>query len=237
MRQRVDTGLASNNGATTVMARSGNSTAERLKQTDPLLSNTGVLNALPIPRNKGQGYVQPNYGKIPTSKQYQRVQTLVSGETPVPKEIKQNANQIDSNIFLGNSKAAQDQKWLREVGITNIINTAAEIPNFFPQHLRYFNLGLKDNPVTGDEDLLAVLEPSFRYISGILKFNRDAKIFVHCHLGISRSSSIVIYYLMRSRGWSFDEALKYVQSKRPIVSPNQWYTKQLRDVEILLRKN
>lgn len=43
---------------------------------------------------------------------------------------------------------------------------------------------------------------------------------VHCQAGISRSTTIVVSYLMRHNAHSFDEAYKYVKKMRPIVSPN-----------------
>ena len=151
-------------------------------------------------------------------------------------------NQVDLNIFIGDSTSAQDKPWLTSTGITHIINTAEEIQNFYADpktsggyRPRYFNLRLKDNPTPGDEDLLGVLERTFRYIKDVIRINPSAKISIHCHMGKSRSASIVIYYLMRSRGWGYEEALEFARSKRPIVSPNGWYAQQLKDVERLLQ--
>jgi protein-tyrosine phosphatase len=39
---------------------------------------------------------------------------------------------------------------------------------------------------------------------------------------------MVIAYLIRSKGWSYDEAFKYLQTKRSIVLPNSGFEKQLR---------
>jgi len=69
----------------------------------------------------------------------------------------------------------------------------------------------------------------------VIKFNPNAKVLVHCHMGKSRSASIVIYYLMRTRGWGYDAALKFAQDKRPLVGPNAWYAQQLRDADRLIR--
>lgn len=41
-----------------------------------------------------------------------------------------------------------------------------------------------------------------------------APVFVHCHLGISRSASIVAGWLVRERGMTPDEAAELVQGKR-----------------------
>jgi protein-tyrosine phosphatase len=48
-------------------------------------------------------------------------------------------------------------------------------------------------------------------------------VLVHCQGGVSRSSSFVIAWLMKSKGLGFGEALVYVQSKRKCVWPNDGF--------------
>jgi len=86
---------------------------------------------------------------------------------------------------------------------------------------------MDDDP---EENLFRVLEPVRRTMAKILK-NPDNKILVHCTAGISRSSSVLIYYLMKEKGLTFDQALKMVRSKRNIVNPNKGFEKTLRAVE------
>lgn len=49
--------------------------------------------------------------------------------------------------------------------------------------------------------------------------------------GISRSAAIIIAYLMRDRGMSYDEALQAVKSKRMCVKPNIGFERTLRNWE------
>jgi hypothetical protein len=51
--------------------------------------------------------------------------------------------------------------------------------------------------------------------------------YVHCAAGVSRSGMVVIAYLMRRHGWSRDEALVYVRTKRPDVRPNPAFMRLL----------
>lgn len=44
--------------------------------------------------------------------------------------------------------------------------------------------------------------------------------FVHCSVGINRSPTVVIAYLIACRGMSRDAAWDLVRSRRPIVHPN-----------------
>jgi hypothetical protein len=52
-------------------------------------------------------------------------------------------------------------------------------------------------------------------------------VLIHCHMGISRSATILIAYLM----WKYEMphfiALDYVRNKRPIVNPNGGFMQQL----------
>jgi len=228
MKGRVDVGAMGNRGASATMHRPGNSAAEKIKA----FSGSNVLPAmtsLPVTNNGTNLNIRG-----PPASHYQMVNRLDAQKT---SSSINNAHQIDINVYIGNSNSAQDWDWLKSQRITCIVNTAEEIPNYFSdQGLRYLNLSLKDNPTPGGEDLFQVLERTYRYIAGVIKFDPNTKILVHCHMGKSRSASIVIYYLMRSRGWGYDEALEFAKSKRPIVAPNMWYAKQLRDAERLIGK-
>ena len=62
-------------------------------------------------------------------------------------------------------------------------------------------------------------------------------VLVHCHKGISRSASFIIGYLMKKNSFTFIEALSHVQTCRPIVQPNDSFTAQLINYEVLLNNN
>lgn len=56
-------------------------------------------------------------------------------------------------------------------------------------------------------------------------------VLVHCHMGISRSTSAIVAYLIRYFNMTRDHALAYVKSKRSIVKPNSSFMKQLHAYE------
>jgi hypothetical protein len=64
-----------------------------------------------------------------------------------------------------------------------------------------------------------------------LNLNNKNKIFIHCAMGRSRSASCVIMYIMKKFGISYQNALSYAESKRPIVDPNEGFLKQLEEVD------
>lgn len=54
-----------------------------------------------------------------------------------------------------------------------------------------------------------------------------SNVYVHCHAGISRSSTVVIAYLMKYYDYSYNEALQYVRTHRPQVRPNPGFERLL----------
>lgn len=46
-------------------------------------------------------------------------------------------------------------------------------------------------------------------------------------MGISRSASVVIAYVMKAKNWSLQKAMDYVKAKRNCIKPNESFLKQL----------
>lgn len=46
----------------------------------------------------------------------------------------------------------------------------------------------------------------------------NQKVLVHCMSGLSKSPAVVVYYLMRHRGWRLSEAYSWVKDRRPAIS-------------------
>lgn len=61
-------------------------------------------------------------------------------------------------------------------------------------------------------------------------------ILVHCSKGVSRSTSMVVAYLMKIEAMTLDAALALVTSKRPIANPNASFRRQLEDFGEKLRR-
>lgn len=52
--------------------------------------------------------------------------------------------------------------------------------------------------------------------------------FIHCQMGISRSASVALAYIMCTNRWHFLRSLEHMRSIRPYVSPNPGFRSQLR---------
>lgn len=46
-------------------------------------------------------------------------------------------------------------------------------------------------------------------------------------MGISRSASVVIAYVMKAKNWNLQKALTFVKNKRNCIKPNENFLKQL----------
>ena len=53
------------------------------------------------------------------------------------------------------------------------------------------------------------------------------RVLVHCKMGISRSASVSISFLMKEYEWNLETALYKVKTARTIVSPNKSFVKQV----------
>lgn len=93
------------------------------------------------------------------------------------------------------SAVARDLPKLRANGITHVLNAAGvACPNYHEGSLEYLTLNLYDTP---REDILPFLYTAVEFITGVV--DGGGKCYIHCHQGVSRSSSMCIAYLMHSR--------------------------------------
>ena len=130
-------------------------------------------------------------------------------------------NHIYKNLYLGNRKAAQIENFLKMYDIHTVINCAAELQNDYKDVISY-DLNLYDMP---EEKIILVFERAYDFV----KKHLDHNILVHCYMGISRSASFIIFYLMKEEKWDYDTCFEFVRKKRPCIEPNYGFERQLRD--------
>ena len=75
------------------------------------------------------------------------------------------------------------------------------------------------------------------FFERIVRFMHEARaaggcVYVHCHQGVSRSSSSVCAYLMAALGVSLVDALQYTALRRRIACPNPGFVEQLARWEV-----
>ncbi len=73
-------------------------------------------------------------------------------------------------------------------------------------------------------------DETIRFMNMALE-NPSSRILVHCNLGISRSTTIILAYLMKTYYATLYEAFKFLRHRRPIICPNMGFLRQLIDYE------
>jgi predicted protein tyrosine phosphatase len=134
-----------------------------------------------------------------------------------------NPTHIIDNIYLGSAYNAASYDTLISNNIKVIFNITNEISNYFPDEFIYIQCKLYDN---NKESIIKHAHKAFKEIIHHQE-NTEGNIFIHCYMGKSRSAAIVLYYIMKTKNYTFDEALNFIRSKRHIVNPTFRFTKDL----------
>lgn len=132
-------------------------------------------------------------------------------------------SRITDHIYLGSDAVAKNREVLRENGITHVLNCVGFVcPEYFKDELVYKTLWLHDSP---SEDITSILYDVFDYFEDVRE--QSGRVLVHCCQGVSRSTSLVIAYLMWSKKQTFEDAFQYVKAARGVTNPNMGFACQL----------
>ncbi|XP_039890033.1 dual specificity protein phosphatase 19-like [Simochromis diagramma] len=111
---------------------------------------------------------------------------------------------------------------LQRYKVSHVLNVAYGVDNLFPDKMVYKTLQILDLPET---EITSYFEECSSFIDQTRE--QGGVVLVHCNAGVSRSSSIVIGYLMLREGLSFDDAYSQVKLARPSIRPNPGFYQQL----------
>ena len=136
---------------------------------------------------------------------------------------------IISNIYLGNLYDADDDDFLNNNKIKHIIRlTENDNVLTYAKTIKAYTFNISD--IESEADRLYNLLPK---IYNILKnIPKNENVLIHCNVGMSRSPTVVIYYIMKmGKINDYDKVLKFVKDKRSIVNPNVGFQKSLKENE------
>lgn len=135
---------------------------------------------------------------------------------------------LEEFLFLG-SQDSVDLVNIADLGISHVLSVGIEMPNI-GSHTGVTNLFITclDLPET---DLLLILDKCNEFL--VSAKERGGRVLVHCNAGVSRSTSVVIGYLMLVNGMSFSDAYCLVKLKRSCCRPNDGFLKQLQQINQL----
>ncbi|NWX01708.1 DS13B phosphatase, partial [Caloenas nicobarica] len=169
-----------------------------------------------------------------------------SNETPSMEELRRllwthrhptgHVDEVWPNLYVGDLYVARDKAQLSRMGISHVVDAAAGRfhidtgPKFYKDlSVDYYGVEAEDNP---NFDLSIYFYPVARYIRAALNSPRG-KVLVHCAMGISRSATLVLAFLMICEDMSLTDAIQTVRSHRG-VCPNSGFLQQLRELDIQL---
>jgi protein-tyrosine phosphatase len=131
-------------------------------------------------------------------------------------------NQILENLYLGNAQTAQNPHYLRKIGITHILTVAAKLPPLFPTKFQYKVIEIED---TNDDFLKKYFIECIEFIENATK--GGGNVLVHCKAGVSRSATIVIAFIMKTKNMSVVDAMEFVKERRNQICLNTSFMRQL----------
>ena len=140
-------------------------------------------------------------------------------------------SQVSERLYIGNFFVASNLAMLQKEGITHVVVAAAGLPAKFPSHFSYLEVAMFD---LVEYNILQHFATTNAFIAEAEE--QGGKVFVHCAMGISRSASVVIAYLMQKHRWKLLKALKFLKSKHPEAQPNIGFMQQLKSYEEALLK-
>lgn len=139
---------------------------------------------------------------------------------------------IINGLYIGSIGAASNLEELNKENITHIVCAAVGIKHFYEDKFKYLQIDLLDSE---SQNIKQHFKESADFIHNAI--NSGGNVLVHCHAGISRSSTICISYLMQYLNMSYNAALGLMKSKREKINPNPGFERQLKEFEQQLLNN
>ncbi|XP_069570128.1 dual specificity protein phosphatase 13A-like [Brachyistius frenatus] len=147
-------------------------------------------------------------------------------------------DEVWPNLYIGNVAVAQNRKRLHKLSITHVLNAAHSKQgsigdqSFYGNTCVYFGIPAEDSD---HFDLSQYFKSAADFIHKALK-SKDGKVLVHCIMGMSRSATLVLAYLMLRQRLSLRDALRHVVQKRAIYPNRNFLSMLLKLDEQLIRK-
>ncbi|XP_074778603.1 serine/threonine/tyrosine-interacting-like protein 1 [Athene noctua] len=138
---------------------------------------------------------------------------------PYPVEI------LPAKLYMGNFKQACDQQIQEDLKIKAQVNISEQPATLFAEGNKYLHISVPDS-------LEANLFSSFATVCHFIDAQLDCgAVLVFSSLGISRSSTVTMAYLMHSCQFSLKRAWDYVLKCKMNMRPHRAFVKQLSDWE------
>ncbi|XP_026200038.1 dual specificity protein phosphatase 26-like [Anabas testudineus] len=142
------------------------------------------------------------------------------------KVIISHADEVWPRLYIGDQHSAENQADLSKHQITHIVNAAhskhrGEPDIYNSMRITYMGIEAHDSC---NFDMSVNFQAAADFIHRGL--SRGGKVLVHCHVGVSRSATLVLAYLMLKQHLTLVEAICAVKDNRGVI-PNRGFLRQL----------
>lgn len=140
-------------------------------------------------------------------------------------------SQIIKGLYLsGRPKSLLE--WNSKCATSDIIHHVASIGGGKPQiDNGSFHIGVSDK---GESEIVCHFDAFADFVND--KLNRQRNVLVHCMGGLRRSPCFVAAFLIKYKGYSAEDSIQYVKTKRPAIRPSEHQVSQLKIYEAALHK-
>ena len=131
-------------------------------------------------------------------------------------------------LYLGSQEAAGDEKLLRHHRISHSLNVGNIISSSREQWtwpVVERSLDMQDTP---EQRIDRAVAEGTKFLQECEA--RGCRVLVHCSAGESRSPTLVIAFLISTRGCTFLEAFSLVKERRPSINLNPSFVAQLKQI-------
>jgi len=126
------------------------------------------------------------------------------------------------NLFVGSIFAVADQSFMISQRIKGIVDLSGSAQHLKLLGVKTHKINVEDNPTA---NIKPYLNPAYDFMNDLI--SKGDAVLVFCRAGVSRSATVVLYYLMRKFGITYNEAYRMVKVKRNQVQPNNGFVDQL----------
>lgn len=142
------------------------------------------------------------------------------------KAIISHADEVWPRLYIGDQHSAENRADLSTHHITHVLNAAHSKRRGQPHiyeglHVAYMGIEAHDSC---DFDMSVNFQAAADFIHRAL--SRGGKVLVHCHVGVSRSATLVLAYLMLKQKLTLVEAVCAIKDNRGVI-PNRGFLRQL----------
>ncbi|XP_059413366.1 dual specificity protein phosphatase 26-like [Carassius carassius] len=144
------------------------------------------------------------------------------------------ADEVWPRLYIGDQEIASNRKELVKLGITHILNCAKKskwrggAECYTGMNITYHGIEAHDLP---SFDMSINFYPAAKFIHRAL--SSGGTVLVHCAVGLSRSATLVLAYLMIWQNMTSVEAIKTVKDHRGFT-PNRGFLHQLSGLDSIL---